>query len=198
MIQETQEQGVPSELRHGIGWLWFLCSTILPSCPAAPAKFPSAQAESGRQWNIRNSSQQNPVSAHFGHPVDWWVITLAWHGLPPEEGGSWGKSASAASRTSALPFELSRPYNIPGFHLTVHYELYCATWLTDWHLCFYPPPLLLLSGDRKTDEKAGKRWMKAKSWAGANAILLWGCEVNKPYFPSCVMAVSLNGLCSIQ
>ena len=46
-----------------------LCSIILPSCPAASAKFPSAQAESGRQWNTRNPSQQNPVSSHLGHPV---------------------------------------------------------------------------------------------------------------------------------
>ena len=40
---------------------------VPPSCPAA--KFPSAQAESGRQWNTRNPSQQNPVSAQLGHPV---------------------------------------------------------------------------------------------------------------------------------
>ena len=63
-------QGVPSELRPGLSWLWFLCSTILPSCQAAYAKFSSAQADSGRHWNTQNSSQQNPVSAHLGHPVD--------------------------------------------------------------------------------------------------------------------------------
>ena len=39
-----------------LGWvdLEFESSTVLPNCPAAPAKFPSAQAELGRQWNTQN------------------------------------------------------------------------------------------------------------------------------------------------
>ena len=49
-------QGVLSARGALLGWLWFGCSTILPSHPAASAKFPSAQAESGRQWNTPNSS----------------------------------------------------------------------------------------------------------------------------------------------
>ena len=45
-----------------LGWvdLEFESSTVLPNCPAAPAKFPPAQAESGRQWNTQISSQPNP------------------------------------------------------------------------------------------------------------------------------------------
>ena len=42
-----------------------MCSTILPICPAASAKFPSAQAELGRQWNTQNSSQPNPIHEHL-------------------------------------------------------------------------------------------------------------------------------------
>ena len=60
-------QGVPCVCRPG--WLWFLCSTILPSCPDSSAKFPSAQAESGRQWNTGNPNQQNPVYENMGCPV---------------------------------------------------------------------------------------------------------------------------------
>ena len=43
---------------------------ILPSCQAASAKFPSAHAESGRQWNTQNPRQPNPVYEHMGRPVD--------------------------------------------------------------------------------------------------------------------------------
>ena len=75
--RDCVQQGVPSELRPGLGWLWFLCSTILVSCLAAFAKFPSAQAELGRHYNTLNPSQQNPVSAHLVHPV---VCTYP-HGL---------------------------------------------------------------------------------------------------------------------
>ena len=51
---------------------WFICpktwvgltligySTILPSCTATSAKFQSALAELGRQWNTQNPSQPNP------------------------------------------------------------------------------------------------------------------------------------------
>ena len=35
-----------------LGWLWFGCTIILPSCPASSAKLPLAQAELGRWWNI--------------------------------------------------------------------------------------------------------------------------------------------------
>ena len=53
-------QGDSSALRPGLGWLWFGCSTILPSCTATAAKFQSAQTELGRQWNTQNPSQPNP------------------------------------------------------------------------------------------------------------------------------------------
>ena len=33
---------------------------MLPSCPAASAKFPSAQSELGSQWNTQTLSQPNP------------------------------------------------------------------------------------------------------------------------------------------
>ena len=69
LVNNNIVQVVPCPGRPGLGWLWFQCSTILPSCPAASAKFPSAQAQSGRQWNTRNPSQQNPVYEHMGRPV---------------------------------------------------------------------------------------------------------------------------------
>ena len=49
----------------------------MPSCPAASAKFPSSQAESGREWNTRNPSRQNPVYEQMNHPVS----------APPLDGG---------------------------------------------------------------------------------------------------------------
>ena len=51
--------------RVGLTLIWVLH----PSCPAASDKFPSAQAELGRQWNTLNSSQPNPVHEHIGRPV---------------------------------------------------------------------------------------------------------------------------------
>ena len=62
-------QGVPCARRPGLGWIWFLCSTFLPSCLTTSAKFPSAQAELGSQWNTRNPSQWNPVYEDMGRPV---------------------------------------------------------------------------------------------------------------------------------
>ena len=56
----TTTQGDSSALRPGLGWLWFGGSTMLPSCTATSAKFQSAQAELGRQWNTQNPSQPNP------------------------------------------------------------------------------------------------------------------------------------------
>ena len=53
-------QGDSSPLRRGLGWLWFGCSTILPSCTAPSARFPSAPAELGRRWNSLNKSQPIP------------------------------------------------------------------------------------------------------------------------------------------
>ena len=45
-----------------LGWvdLDLGCSTILPNYTAISAKFPSAQAEQGRQWIDQNHSQPNP------------------------------------------------------------------------------------------------------------------------------------------
>ena len=42
-----------------------------PPCPAASAKFPSAQGKLGRQWNTQNQSQPNPgqVSRLLLHPT---------------------------------------------------------------------------------------------------------------------------------
>ena len=54
-----------------LGWVDFDLG-VPPSCPpalAASAKFPSAKAESGRQWNTQNPSQQNPVHDQVEHPV---------------------------------------------------------------------------------------------------------------------------------
>ena len=41
----------------------------MPSCLAASAKFPPAQAESGRQWNSQNPSKPNPGREVMDHPV---------------------------------------------------------------------------------------------------------------------------------
>ena len=51
-----------------LGWVDFdFC--VPPSCPAAFAKFPSAQVESGRQRNTQNPSQPNPVYDNMGRAV---------------------------------------------------------------------------------------------------------------------------------
>ena len=44
------------------------CYTILPTCSATSAIFPSAQVELGRGWNIPNQSQPNPSSPGDGPP----------------------------------------------------------------------------------------------------------------------------------
>ena len=44
---QTIVQGVPPARGPGLGWLWFGCSTILPSFPATSAKIPSAQNQAG-------------------------------------------------------------------------------------------------------------------------------------------------------
>ena len=62
-------QGDSSGRGPGLVWLWFGCSTILPICPAASAKFPSPQAELGRRWKAQNSSQSNPVHEQMNQPV---------------------------------------------------------------------------------------------------------------------------------
>ena len=76
----SKVQGVPCARRPGLGWLTWLW--FPPSCPATSAKFPSAQAESGRQWNSRNQSrnlsQRYPVSAHLRHPVQMSWPTSGW------------------------------------------------------------------------------------------------------------------------
>ena len=50
-----------THLLANLGWVDFDlgCSTMLPSCPASSANFPSAQAEPGRGWNNQNTSQPN-------------------------------------------------------------------------------------------------------------------------------------------
>ena len=52
------QQGDSSALRPGLGWDVDL--DVHPSCPAASAKFPSAQAELGRQWSTQYPIQPNP------------------------------------------------------------------------------------------------------------------------------------------
>ena len=50
-----------THLLANLGWVDFdlECSTILPSCPASSAKFPPAQAESGRGWNSQSHTNQS-------------------------------------------------------------------------------------------------------------------------------------------
>ena len=69
MRSNIQGCEMPCPRKPGLGWLWFLWSTNLPSCLAASAKFQSAQAESGREWNTQNPSPQNPVYEDMVHPV---------------------------------------------------------------------------------------------------------------------------------
>ena len=59
-----------------VGWVYlhFGCSTMLPSCPALSAKFPSAQAELGRLWNNQNQIQPNPGARADGTPC----VTVSW------------------------------------------------------------------------------------------------------------------------
>ena len=59
LLQVSYAQGVPSARASGMGWLWFEYYLILSSCPAASAKFPSTQVESGQQLNIK--IQVNPM-----------------------------------------------------------------------------------------------------------------------------------------
>ena len=40
----------------------------MPNYTASSAKFPSAQAGLGRQWNVKIQSQPNPVTNHHPHP----------------------------------------------------------------------------------------------------------------------------------
>ena len=42
---------VSSGHRPGFGWLWFECSTLLPTCQVVSAKLPPAEAELDRWWN---------------------------------------------------------------------------------------------------------------------------------------------------
>ena len=53
-----------THLLANFGWIDFDlgCSTILPSCSASSANFPSAQAEPGRGWNSQNQCQPNQGS----------------------------------------------------------------------------------------------------------------------------------------
>ena len=59
-----------THLLANLGWvdLDLGYSTILPSCSASSANFPSAQAEPGRGWNGQNQSQPNPGSPGDGSP----------------------------------------------------------------------------------------------------------------------------------
>ena len=52
-----------------LGWLWFGCSTTLPTRTATSAKFLSTLGELGRQWNVQNQSQPTQVSEQMNHPV---------------------------------------------------------------------------------------------------------------------------------
>ena len=76
-----------THLLANLGWVDFDlgCSTILPSCSAASAKFPPAQAELGRQWNSQNASQPNPGSPGDGSPCT--TITARTDGGRGRRGG---------------------------------------------------------------------------------------------------------------
>ena len=71
-----------THLLANFGWIDFDlgCSTILPSCSASSANFPSAQAEPGRGWNSQNQSQPNPGSpgdvspCTLGHSFLIWMM----------------------------------------------------------------------------------------------------------------------------
>ena len=56
-----------THLLVNLGWVDFDlgCFTILPSCSASSANFPSAQAEPGRGWNSQNQSQPNRGSPYY-------------------------------------------------------------------------------------------------------------------------------------
>ena len=62
------------DLLANLGWVDFDsgCFTILPTCSATFADFPSARAELGRGWNSTDQSQPNyptKVRQEMGHPV---------------------------------------------------------------------------------------------------------------------------------
>ena len=64
----------------GLTRIWlFHCSLILPSCPAASAKFPSGQFESGRQWNIEVGVNPTEVHEQMGHPVPCSLDPIFYH-----------------------------------------------------------------------------------------------------------------------
>ena len=59
--------GCPIRSETWLGRHRFHC-TVLPRCPINSAKFPSPQAELGRQWNLQNQSQPNPGLRPVGKP----------------------------------------------------------------------------------------------------------------------------------
>ena len=67
-----------SHLLVDLGWVDYDLAVAQPSCPATSAKFPSAQAELGRQCNTQNSSQPNPVHEQMGRPLQSSKNTLVW------------------------------------------------------------------------------------------------------------------------
>ena len=50
----------------------------MPNRPANSAKFPSAQAGLGRQWNVKIQSEPNPVTNHHPHPVLLLLFSQCW------------------------------------------------------------------------------------------------------------------------
>ena len=62
-------QGDTGGWRPGLGWLWLGCSIILPSRPTSSVQLPLAQAESGRQGNIKTQVNQSQVCDHQCHPL---------------------------------------------------------------------------------------------------------------------------------
>ena len=67
-------QGVPSACGPGLGLTLIWVLTVLPSCPATSAKFTSAQAELGRQWNTQ--IQVNPTYRYTSTLYN--CISLKW------------------------------------------------------------------------------------------------------------------------
>ena len=89
-----------------------------PPCPAASAKFPSAQAELGRQWNTQNSSQPNPVHEDMGRRAAPSTLETPYHSptrramaatkaMTPTNVPKWQAVADSLKMHTSFPWSLS-------------------------------------------------------------------------------------------
>ena len=106
-------------LLANLGWVDFDlgCSTILPSCSAASAKFPPSQAKLGRQWNFQNSSQPNPGSPGDGSPCIMTSDQSNFRSFLPQKCRSRRRSRRAKSASF-----LSVPPSSPLSHKTITFR----------------------------------------------------------------------------